>query len=101
MARQNAKQAALISTGNDAAQSAEKASSTADSETTISPSWKTPKLQERTDYSRWRLLDDKGRHTWHYLEDDEEAKAWPQTTADKWFLGLPTVSSPMFCPEQC
>ncbi|EHK97929.1 putative Lanosterol synthase [Glarea lozoyensis 74030] len=86
MARQNAKQAALISTGNDATQSAEKASSTA--ETTSY--WKTPKLQERTDYSRWRLLDDKGRQTWHYLEDDQEAKAWPQTTADKWFLGLPT-----------
>lgn len=52
---------------------------------------KRPKLQERTDYSRWRLLDERGRQTWHYLEDDEDAAEWPQTTADKYFLGLPTV----------
>jgi len=50
-----------------------------------------PKLSERTDYSRWRLLDERGRQTWHYLEDDEDAKEWPQSTADKYFLGLPTV----------
>jgi lanosterol synthase len=52
---------------------------------------KRPKLQERTDYSRWRLLDERGRQTWHYLENDEDAAEWPQTTADKYFLGLPTV----------
>jgi lanosterol synthase len=52
---------------------------------------KRTKLPSRTDYSRWRLLDEKGRQTWHYLEDEEEAKNWPQTTADKYFLGLPTV----------
>jgi lanosterol synthase len=52
---------------------------------------KRTKLPSKTDYSRWRLLDEKGRQTWHYLEDDEEVKKWPQTTADKYFLGLPTV----------
>lgn len=46
---------------------------------------------EKTDYTRWRLLDDNGRQTWHYLESDEEVAKWPQTTADKYFLGLPTV----------
>lgn len=45
----------------------------------------------KTDYSRWRLKDDHGRQTWHYLEIDEENDAWPQTVADKYHLGLPTV----------
>lgn len=45
----------------------------------------------KTDYSRWRLLDDRGRQTWHYLESDEEAAKWSQSVADKYFLGLPTV----------
>jgi lanosterol synthase len=45
----------------------------------------------KTDYSKWRLLDDDGRQTWHYLESDEENKKWPQSIADKYFLGLPTV----------
>lgn len=45
----------------------------------------------KTDYSRWRLLDDRGRQTWHYLENDEENEKWPQSVADKYFLGLPTV----------
>ncbi|KAH8430406.1 terpene cyclase/mutase family protein [Aspergillus melleus] len=43
----------------------------------------------KTDYSRWRLLDDRGRQTWHYLESDEENEQWPQSIADKYFLGLP------------
>jgi lanosterol synthase len=63
----------------------------------VNGSVKKPKLSERTDYSRWRLLDEKGRHTWHYLEDDEAVKNWPQTTADKYFLGLPTVR----CRSKC
>lgn len=42
--------------------------------------------------SQWRLKDDRGCQTWHYLESDEELKAWPQTAADKHFLGLETVS---------
>lgn len=52
----------------------------------------------RTDYTRWRLLDERGRQTWHYLSDDEEAEEWPQTIADKWFLGLPTVRHPSNLP---
>ncbi|CAD6500406.1 BgTH12-07583 [Blumeria graminis f. sp. triticale] len=47
-------------------------------------------LPERTDVRRWRLLADKGRHTWHYLENDDQLKEWPQSIADKYFLGLPT-----------
>jgi lanosterol synthase len=50
-----------------------------------------PNTTTRTDYSRWRLLDDGGRQTWEYLETDETVKKWPQSTADKYFLGLPTV----------
>jgi len=46
----------------------------------------------KTDYTRWRLEDDRGRQTWHYLQSDEELKRWPQTTADKYHLGLNTVS---------
>jgi lanosterol synthase len=46
---------------------------------------------EKTDYTRWRLLDERGRQTWHYLETDEEVEKWPQTAADKFHLGLPTV----------
>jgi lanosterol synthase len=48
--------------------------------------------REKTDYSRWRLKDDRGCQTWHYLETDEDMKAWPQSTADKYFLDLETVS---------
>jgi lanosterol synthase len=46
---------------------------------------------QKTDYSRWRLLDEAGRQTWHYLRTDEEVKKWPQSIADKFHLGLPTV----------
>lgn len=52
---------------------------------------KRPKLSERTDHSKWRMLDEKGRQTWHYLEDDDEAKEWPQSKADRYFLGQPLV----------
>jgi lanosterol synthase len=45
----------------------------------------------KTDRSRWRLRDVSGRHTWHYLKSDQEIQEWPQTTADKYHLGLPTV----------
>jgi lanosterol synthase len=48
---------------------------------------------EKTDYTRWRLLDDRGCQTWHYLKTEEEIKAWPQSKADKYFLGLETVRS--------
>lgn len=46
---------------------------------------------EKSDYSRWRLADDRGSQTWHYLEDDARLEEWPQSIADKYFLGLPTV----------
>lgn len=46
---------------------------------------------EATDIQHWRLLDERGRQTWHYLDSDEKAKAWPQTTADRYFLGLDLV----------
>jgi hypothetical protein len=45
----------------------------------------------KTDYSRWRLVNEEGRQTWRYLESDEENSAWLQTVADKYHLGLPTV----------
>lgn len=50
-----------------------------------------PRLRKQTDITRWRMLDDEGRQTWHYLESDEEAKKWPQSIADKWYLEQPTV----------
>ena len=45
----------------------------------------------KTDYTRWRLVNEAGRQTWRYLESDEENKAWPQSIADKYHIGLPTV----------
>jgi lanosterol synthase len=54
------------------------------------PDPKIRKLGEKTDISRWRLKDDESRHTWHYLSE-EEAKEWPQSIADKWYLGLDLV----------
>ena len=57
---------------------------------------------EATDIQRWRLLDEAGQQTWHYLETDEEIKAWPQSTADRYFLGLPLVNLiPAPCALQC
>lgn len=46
---------------------------------------------QKTDYTRWRLRDDRGCQTWHYLQSDEEVKEWPQSAADKYFLGMETV----------
>lgn len=51
----------------------------------------------KTDHTRWRLRDDNGRQTWHYLQTDEEIKQWPLTTADKHHLGLDTVGEPLSC----
>lgn len=51
-----------------------------------------PPLQGQTDYSRWRLEVNHGRHVWHYLRDDEECKRWPQSEEDKYWLGLDVVS---------
>ena len=45
-----------------------------------------------------------GRHTWHYLETDEEMEEWPQSNVDKFHLGLlsdrdvPTHSTPPATP---
>ena len=45
-----------------------------------------------TDLSRWRLLvNDGGRHTWHYLQTEEELANWPQNEIDKFWLGLETA----------
>ncbi len=51
---------------------------------------------EKTDYARWRLREERGRQTWHYLESDDEAQKWPQSVADKYMLGLDTVCG-IFC----
>ena len=52
------------------------------------------KLEDaKTDIYGWRLRDDRGRHTWHYLESDDELKEWPMTVADKYFVGLETAST--------
>jgi lanosterol synthase len=50
----------------------------------------------KTDYSRWRLTDVEARHTWMYLEDDEANEKQPQSIAEKYHLGLPTVFSARF-----
>lgn len=53
-----------------------------------------PQLADsKTDHTRWRLKDDRGRQTWHYLQSDKELKEWPMTIADKYFLGLETVGN--------
>ena len=50
--------------------------------------------QPVTDYNRWRLLvNDGGRHTWHYLETDEECEKWPMNDVDKFWMGIPLVSA--------
>jgi lanosterol synthase len=45
----------------------------------------------KTDHTRWRMKNVDGRQTWHYLESDEELRAWPMTSADKYYLGMDTV----------
>ncbi|KAM5349570.1 hypothetical protein ACJ41O_006075 [Fusarium nematophilum] len=44
---------------------------------------------EKTDLGRWRLKDDDSRHTWHYLADEDAARDWPQSYAEKHYLDLP------------
>lgn len=48
---------------------------------------------KQTDFTRWRLVNEEGRQTWRYLESDEENSAWVQSVAEKYHLGLPTVST--------
>jgi lanosterol synthase len=52
----------------------------------------------KTELTRWRLRDDRGRQTWHYLQSDKEVKEWPLTTADKFHMGLDTVSHLSYSP---
>jgi lanosterol synthase len=52
---------------------------------------KKPRIEQKTDHTRWRVKDDDSNHTWHYLKDDEAAKEWPQSYAEKYFLNLPLV----------
>jgi lanosterol synthase len=54
---------------------------------------KQPRISSQLDTTRWRLKDDDSRHTWHYLENDDDAKEWPQSYAEKWYLNLPMVRS--------
>jgi hypothetical protein len=53
-----------------------------------------------TDPGRWRLDVDEGVHRWRYL-DELASMRRPQSAAEKYFLGLPTVRnvspSIMFC----
>lgn len=44
-----------------------------------------------TERTRWRLLDERGRQRWRYLRTDDEAKAWPMNTYERYALGLDTV----------
>ncbi|KAL8770406.1 MAG: hypothetical protein Q9209_003832 [Squamulea sp. 1 TL-2023] len=55
--------------------------------------------QQGTDPKKWRLLDERGRQTWHYLQSDEAVKAWPQSVADRYFLGLSTGLPSLPKPE--
>jgi lanosterol synthase len=40
---------------------------------------------DKTDYTRWWMLDDDGKHAWHCLADVEAAREWPRTLADKYY----------------
>lgn len=55
----------------------------------------------QTDHSRWRLRDDNGRQTWHYLQTEEEVKQWPLSTSDKYHLGQDTVGRFVSMPFEC
>lgn len=43
-----------------------------------------------TDPTRWRLHTYEGVHNWRYV-DNIESTSQPQSTPEKYFLGLPTV----------
>lgn len=44
----------------------------------------------QTQPTRWRLHLNEGAHHWRYVDEDEAARR-PQSAAEKYFLGLPTV----------
>ena len=48
-------------------------------------------IDPKTDINRWRLRDERGRQTWHYLKSDKEVQEWPQSIVDRHHLGLPVV----------
>lgn len=52
---------------------------------------KRQKIAEPVDRTRWRMKADGGRHTWHYLADDQAVEKWPQSHAEKWYLGMDLV----------
>ncbi|TPX64183.1 hypothetical protein SpCBS45565_g06082 [Spizellomyces sp. 'palustris'] len=50
-----------------------------------------------TDLTRWRLQVRDGRQVWQYLTE-EQAKQWPQTAVDKYWLDLDMDTSPITPP---
>ena len=50
-----------------------------------------PMTASTTDPTRWRLIVDEGVHQWRYVSEADSARR-VQSTAEKYFLGLPTVS---------
>jgi lanosterol synthase len=54
---------------------------------------KKAKIEAKTDPTRWRMKDDDSRHTWHYLTTKKAAQEWPQSYAEKYYLGLHLVKS--------
>ncbi|GAO18523.1 hypothetical protein UVI_02054650 [Ustilaginoidea virens] len=58
-----------------------------------------PEVWANTDRTRWRIKDDDSRHTWQYLTDEKAAKDWPQSFAEKYFLGLPLDLAALPKPE--
>ncbi|KAL4882678.1 terpenoid cyclases/protein prenyltransferase alpha-alpha toroid [Aspergillus karnatakaensis] len=71
------------------------ATTTTSATETLPPS----RFLDKIDRTRWRLKNDHGRQTWHYLEDDDAARAWPQTLADKYYLGLPLNQPALPTPQ--
>ena len=55
----------------------------------------------KTDHTRWRMKNVDGRQTWHYHESDEQFKAWPMTSADKYYLGQDTVRQQAILFARC
>ncbi|CAG8585893.1 8183_t:CDS:10 [Ambispora gerdemannii] len=58
-----------------------------------------PKNPQGTDPLRWRLKVEHGRQTWHYLENDEELRKWPQSICDKYWLGIPFPNKQLDTPK--
>ena len=52
--------------------------------------------KEATDINCWRLLDERGRQTWHYLDSPEKIKQWPQSIVDKHHISLPLIRQTIY-----